>query len=626
MLVPFLLQIDREVIQLMEDADLAKYLPSYGDRIALLNLCRHQAPSSKRKQGLFQKLREKLKLRKERNKDEEEPETSNKPRGRARPSTRNIEIGWVHNDNEVTKQVRAKQGGGTRKALINIQAGYDDILKEGKALFFPSGNSSKGQESDFEFDVWDFKQNPLPKDLSVGMIYNTVKLPILRFYIATRQKAVLIEESSDESDQASYDSESDFTRSDDRPQSESTQQERDEPQDTLPDVFMTSDENSTTEPSEDHLASTLLRIISDPEITFGPQQLIDVDSLTDTLIYEPDELPSSDPHALPVRNLIIHHANSFNHVIEEFSDPEILNQSLWVRRILPDNSEEAGSGSGVLRDMYSSFWSEFYERCTLGTSLKVPFLRHDFSADKWKAVGRVLLKGFKDCKYMPIKLAPPLLEEILFGAVHTDLRATFLKFVSRQEKDVLTEALDNFSSVDMDDLLDVLNIYECRTRVTASSLPGIIYEIAHKELIQKPMFVIDCWREITQAQIFVSCEELEQLYTDLKPTPKKVAGLLKFPPGMSAKQGEVANHLKRYIRELDEAKLGSFLRFCTGSDLVVAKAILVEFTVQTNFTRRPIGRTCGMLLELSDSYDNFPEFRAEFNSILESNIWVMDIV
>jgi len=140
------------------------------------------------------------------------------------------------------------------------------------------------------------------------------------------------------------------------------------------------------------------------------------------------------------------------------------------------------------------------------------------------------------------------------------------------------------------------------------------------------MFVIDCWREVTKGLISLSCEEIQQLYKDLKPTPKKVNGLLKFPPEMSENQTEVANHLKRYIREIDEDKLSRFLRFCTGSDLVVTEAIHVELTYQTDFTRRPIGHTCGMVLELSDSYDNFPQFRAEFNCVLESNIWVMDIV
>ncbi|KAL3048029.1 hypothetical protein OYC64_006751 [Pagothenia borchgrevinki] len=148
-------KIDRDVILLMEDAQLANYLPSYGDRIAPFNFCKHNTNTSKRKEGLFDKLRQKL--RKEGHRKEEVPETSRKSRRKAKQSTRNIEIGWVHTIDKVTKQVRAKQGGGTRKVPINVHGGFNDILKEGKGLFFPEGKSSKGHESDFKFDVWDFK-------------------------------------------------------------------------------------------------------------------------------------------------------------------------------------------------------------------------------------------------------------------------------------------------------------------------------------------------------------------------------------------------------------------------------------------------------------------------------------
>ena len=140
------------------------------------------------------------------------------------------------------------------------------------------------------------------------------------------------------------------------------------------------------------------------------------------------------------------------------------------------------------------------------------------------------------------------------------------------------------------------------------------------------MFVIDCWREITQLQLHLNFAELTKMYSDLNPTPRKVIGILNFPTGMTQKEAEVSQHLKRYIRELNEEKLGRFLRFCTGSDLLVSGHIMVEFAVQSSFTRRPIAHTCGMVLKLSDSYDHFPDFRSEFNSILESNIWIMDIL
>ncbi|KAK1899296.1 Urease subunit alpha [Dissostichus eleginoides] len=316
-------KIDRDVILLMEDAQLANYLPSYGDRIALFNFCKHHTNTSKRKEGLFDKLRQKLKLRKEGHSEEEVPETSRKSRRKAKQSTRNIEIGWVHTIDKVTKQVRAKQGGGTRKVPINVHGGFNDILKEGKALFFPEGKSSKGHKSDFKFDVWDFKQNPFPNDVSIEMIYDTVKLPLLRFYIATQPKSVLHEEAHDDSDCDSFVSEPDLLPQNKQSTLEFTietnnQLMTDESHDFLPEVFIISEESVTEESftessvNRENPASPFANInsdpitlsaetnytvfeadTSDPEITFGPAQTGADDNLSDTLIYQHDELPQS---------------------------------------------------------------------------------------------------------------------------------------------------------------------------------------------------------------------------------------------------------------------------------------------------------------------------------------------
>ncbi|MEQ2242397.1 hypothetical protein ILYODFUR_035514 [Ilyodon furcidens] len=125
---------------------------------------------------------------------------------------------------------------------------------------------------------------------------------------------------------------------------------------------------------------------------------------------------------------------------------------------------------------------------------------------------------------------------MLYGAVRSDLTTSLLQFVSSHKQDVLKHALDDFSSVDDDDLLKVLDRYECRKRVTAAILPEILDEIFHKELVQKPMFVIDCWREITQPQIHLNSGELTKMYSNLKPIPKKEAGILNFPTGTTSKQ------------------------------------------------------------------------------------------
>ncbi|KAI7790045.1 hypothetical protein IRJ41_001849 [Triplophysa rosa] len=261
-----------------------------------------------------------MKIRKEGNEDE--PQTSNKKASCKAKCKRNIEIGWLHKENGIIKQVRTRQGGGTRKIQVNVQAGYDDLLKEGKALFFNNGTSTKGHESEFDFEVWDFKQNPLPKDLSVGVIYETVKLPMMSFYITTCPKRNMTEESTDEPDQDSDAFDSDLSKDDDwSAQNEYEQQEINEPHDTPPDVFLIYDEEIiSVHSSEDHTASMMLNVSSDPEITFGPQQNTEGDSLSDTVIHEPCNIPQSALNTLPNRNLTVHYSNSFIDIIEAFSD------------------------------------------------------------------------------------------------------------------------------------------------------------------------------------------------------------------------------------------------------------------------------------------------------------------
>ena len=48
-------------------------------------------------------------------------------------------------------------------------------------------------------------------------------------------------------------------------------------------------------------------------------------------------------------------------------------------------------------------------------------------------------------------------------------------------------------------------------------------------------------------------------------------------------------------------------------------------TPDSEFSRRPIGHTCGRILEVPDSYKEFVHLREDFDSVLESEIWVMDI-
>lgn len=38
---------------------------------------------------------------------------------------------------------------------------------------------------------------------------------------------------------------------------------------------------------------------------------------------------------------------------------------------------------GVMRDVLSQFWDDFYEQCTMGNDFKMPYLRQDFGKAEW---------------------------------------------------------------------------------------------------------------------------------------------------------------------------------------------------------------------------------------------------
>ncbi|XP_041923300.1 olfactory receptor 6N1-like [Alosa sapidissima] len=97
----------------------------------------------------------------------------------------------------------------------------------------------------------------------------------------------------------------------------------------------------------------------------------------------------------------------------------------------------------------------------MGRDAKVPFIRHDFQIEEWKAVARVLVLVWKRAGYFPVQLAAPFLEEVLYGSAVSSCKDGFLQYVSDQERQILLRALDDIDSVEMETLLDLLDVHEC---------------------------------------------------------------------------------------------------------------------------------------------------------------------
>ena len=74
--------------------------------------------------------------------------------------------------------------------------------------------------------------------------------------------------------------------------------------------------------------------------------------------------------------------------------------------ILPNGDREQGQYAGVVRDVLSEFWEDFYEQCTTGHKAKVPCLRHDFDQEDWTSVAHGIAMDWILQDILPLRLAP----------------------------------------------------------------------------------------------------------------------------------------------------------------------------------------------------------------------------
>ena len=66
-----------------------------------------------------------------------------------------------------------------------------------------------------------------------------------------------------------------------------------------------------------------------------------------------------------------------------------------------NGQEELGDNfGGVLTNILSAFWSEFFKGHATRDTEMVSYLRHEFGATKWAAIVRIIVKGYNDALFM----------------------------------------------------------------------------------------------------------------------------------------------------------------------------------------------------------------------------------
>ena len=489
------MQIDKSAINLMTDDDLAKYIPAFGDRLAICHYCTTQAASTSKaktenkKKALFEKLRHKMKLGNPRQDTESEKDCdadhddedmlSMKKRMKgnknAAKPTRKIELGWIHDG----KQVRKRCGGGTRSVTVAKTSNKQDLLKIAKGLYFPRGSTKMVSIDDVTCDILDFQETPLSDTETIGEMYDKLKMGMIRFYLFTRTIAKPVESSDtcssnksspvhlpdpfDTEDIAPTDGISAGIISLDSPP-------------RLADTYTCTSLNNTSSSSDviqfgsigpnagnlgnlddtvplEDLPCTSMTALATPDVDC----YVDVYStgpLPGTSTADPVDISSDTPSPRSPTPPLDTDDNKYNvlrvHRATHFKNPHIIEAYIKFKFV----GEMGVDEHGVSREVYCAFWTEFCSGNTEGVDGRVPALNTKWQEAEWHAVRRIMLKGFIDHSFFPIKLSEAFTVALILGEDQVGqelLLTSILEYVSPSERNIINTAIQgNLDDEDRD--------------------------------------------------------------------------------------------------------------------------------------------------------------------------------
>ena len=143
-------------------------------------------------------------------------------------------------------------------------------------------------------------------------------------------------------------------------------------------------------------------------------------------------------------DISIHRSTLLKDMITAFSDPKILEFTIFFEVIDARGVPEVGEGRGVSREIITEFWHLFYQSLSVGTSAKVPTIRHEYQKSEWKAVARILLYGYCMERVYPIALSAAFVACTILGEDRVSnqvLVESFIAYLAEDEREVVENCL-----------------------------------------------------------------------------------------------------------------------------------------------------------------------------------------
>ena len=265
---------------------------------------------------------------------------------------------------------------------------------------------------------------------------------------------------------------------------------------------------------------------------------------------------------------------------------------------------EHAVGSGVLREVYSVFWDSFVSSYCEGSSHFTFSVTAAMSQDDFVAVGLILTHQFIETGTLPLQIAEAIIQQAVTGWVSEEcLVQSLLMLLHEKEREILQQALLGVKPFPTEDVIDILADYGITAIPCTSNMKQLILQVSETELISKPFMCITKLREgMGSFWDGVNAEEMHAVYSICTPTHSNILKNIEVTPA-DQQEDKVSRWLTRYIKSKEHKLLCRFVRFCTGSDVVLpCTKIKVQMVNMSSASMRPKAQTCFNILTLPKNY------------------------
>lgn len=300
-------------------------------------------------------------------------------------------------------------------------------------------------------------------------------------------------------------------------------------------------------------------------------------------------------------------------------------------------NERAIDIGGVSKDAFTAFFNEAYLYLFDGSSSLHPAMNASIDLEMFQVFGRITSHAYLAAGVLPDRIAFPCLAIALLGVktkcADSILKECFISSLSIYETSILRNAANcnsaKFSSEMERELTTLFSSHGCREVPRPSNFKELIIKAAKFTFVTKPAAALQLmnsgvhdqhgifWRQMT-------VDKLYRLFNSLCVSPSKVLKLLEEPILENPAEEQVWMYLRNFIGNMNTEEIRAFFRFVTGSSVITVTSINVTFNSLDGLARRPVSHTCSATLEISNTYKSYPEFAAEFQTVITNSDWCMD--